>query len=338
MKLQNRLFVGRSIIGIDLGTTQTKIYVSGKGIAAREPTVVALDVRAGTVRSVGDAARNLLGRAPSSIVAVQPMRGGVIADYDMAVALLRELISPYRRRLFGTAAILSVPIGITDVERRAVREVAESAGISRAYLIDEPIAAAVGAKLPINRARANMVIHIGGGMTQVAVITMGSVVAAQAVKVGGNDLDEAIVADLKERYNLLVGNQTAEELKKQIGNAYPGGSMDIAQVQGRNLSGGLPETVSVTTQEVHVALSHPFVSIMEAVKATISQLSPDMASDLLQYGAVITGGTARLEGLPALISQATGFPVRAADEPENCVANGIGFVAEHFRSSRQLLS
>lgn len=323
-------------IGIDLGTNCVRLFVSGKGIVKREPTVVALDVRAGTVKSAGRDARDILGKAPSSIVAVQPVKGGVIADYDMAVALLREMLAPYRRG--NGAAIISVPTGITDVERRAVREAVQDAGVAKVYLIAEPIAAAIGAKLPVNRPRANMVIHIGGGRTQVAVLTMGAVVASETVRLGGLDLDEAIVDDLKARYNLLVGGKTAEEIKKQIGSAYPTGMMDISQVQGRNLANGLPETVSVTSKEVMDALAAPMVRILDAVKGTLSRLSPDLAGDLLQYGAVLTGGTALLSGLPELISQVTGFPVRVALSPEDCVANGIGFVSEHFRALRQVLS
>ncbi len=310
-------------VGIDLGTANILLYVRGRGIVAREPSVVALDRNAGKVLAVGSEALKMLGKTPSHIVAVRPLRDGVIANYDVTLTMLRHflrLVSKLRR----PTATICVPAGVTSVERRAVREAALAAGASRAWLIEEPVAAALGAGIDMQRPGGTMVVDLGGGTTDIAVLSMGSAVVSESVRVAGDRLDESISRMLRRCHNLMVGEQTAESLKIELGSAVPVAEQRQMEVRGRDVVNGLPRTVLVGSQEVQEALSEPIGSIVEAVRGVLERTPPELAADLLDRGVVLTGGGALLAGLDELIRQATGLPVRVAEDPITCVALGTG--------------
>ena len=310
-------------VGIDLGTANILLYVRGRGIVAREPSVVALDRNAGKVLAVGSEALKMLGKTPSHIVAVRPLRDGVIANYDVTLTMLRHflrLVSKLRR----PTATICVPAGVTSVERRAVREAALAAGASRAWLIEEPVAAALGAGIDMQRPGGTMVVDLGGGTTDIAVLSMGSAVVSESVRVAGDRLDESISRMLRRSHNLMVGEQTAESLKIELGSAVPVAEQRQMEVRGRDVVNGLPRTVLVGSQEVQEALSEPIGSIVEAVRGVLERTPPELAADLLDRGVVLTGGGALLAGLDELIRQATGLPVRVAEDPITCVALGTG--------------
>jgi len=310
-------------VGIDLGTANILLYVRGRGIVAREPSVVALDRNAGKVLAVGSEALKMLGKTPSHIVAVRPLRDGVIANYDVTLTMLRHflrLVSKLRR----PTATICVPAGVTSVERRAVREAALAAGASRAWLIEEPVAAALGAGIDMQRPGGTMVVDLGGGTTDIAVLSMGSAVVSESVRVAGDRLDESISRMLRRSHNLMVGEQTAESLKIELGSAVPVAEQRQMEVRGRDVVNGLPRTVLVGSQEVQEALSEPIGSIVEAVRGVLERTPPELAADLLDRGVVLTGGGALLSGLDELIRQATGLPVRVAEDPITCVALGTG--------------
>lgn len=322
-------------IGIDLGTANTLVYMRGKGIIIREPSVVAVDVKMDRVRYVGQEAKDVIGRTPGSIVAVRPLRDGVIADFDMTTSMLQEFI---RKALKGRAfagsrvrVIICIPSGVTAVERRAVKEATQNAGAKRVSIIEEPMAAAIGAGLPVADPTGSMIVDIGGGTSEVAVISLGGIVTSRSVRVAGDEFDSSIINYIKKKYNLLIGERTAENIKIAIGSAYPYAdnepSMDI---KGRNLLNGLPENITVTSEEIREALSEPLSHVIEAIKVTLEKTPPELAADIIDQGIMLAGGGALLKGLDLLIHAETGMPVKVAERPLDCVADGTGKVLENI--------
>ncbi|MGB0589699.1 MAG: rod shape-determining protein [Myxococcota bacterium] len=316
-------------LAIDLGTANTLIYVKGKGIVSSEPSVVAVqkDVRgARRVLAVGKDAKEMLGRTPGSIVAIRPMRDGVIADFEITEAMLRYFIQKAhnRRTLVRPRIIICVPYGITEVEKRAVRESAEAASAREVYLIEEPMAAAIGAGLPITEPSGNMIVDIGGGTTEVAVISLAGVVYSKSIKCGGDKMDEAIGNHIKRKYNLLVGERTAENIKCTIGTAYPTDEVMTMEVKGRDLLSGIPKTVTINSDEVREALSEPVFQITEAVRHALEGTPPELAADIVDKGIVIAGGGALLRNVDVLLREETGLPVTIAEDPMSAVVLGSG--------------
>lgn len=322
-------------IGIDLGTANTLVYMRGKGIIIREPSVVAVDVKMDRVRYVGQEAKDVIGRTPGSIVAVRPLKDGVIADFDMTTSMLQEFI---RKALKGRAfagsrvrVIICIPSGVTAVERRAVKEATQNAGAKRVSIIEEPMAAAIGAGLPVAEPTGSMIVDIGGGTSEVAVISLGGIVTSRSVRVAGDEFDSSIINYIKKKYNLLIGERTAENIKIAIGSAYPYAdnepSMDI---KGRNLLNGLPENITVTSEEIREALSEPLSHVIEAIKVTLEKTPPELATDIIDQGIMLAGGGALLKGLDLLIHAETGMPVKVAERPLDCVADGTGKVLENI--------
>lgn len=322
-------------IGIDLGTANTLVYMRGKGIIIREPSVVAVDVKMDRVRYVGQEAKDVIGRTPGSIVAVRPLKDGVIADFDMTTSMLQEFI---RKALKGRAfagsrvrVIICIPSGVTAVERRAVKEATQNAGAKRVSIIEEPMAAAIGAGLPVADPTGSMIVDIGGGTSEVAVISLGGIVTSRSVRVAGDEIDSSIINYIKKKYNLLIGERTAENIKIAIGSAYPYAdnepSMDI---KGRNLLNGLPENITVTSEEIREALSEPLSHVIEAIKVTLEKTPPELAADIIDQGIMLAGGGALLKGLDLLIHAETGMPVKVAERPLDCVADGTGKVLENI--------
>ena len=322
-------------IGIDLGTANTLVYMRGKGIIIREPSVVAVDVKMDRVRYVGQEAKDVIGRTPGSIVAVRPLKDGVIADFDMTTSMLQEFI---RKALKGRAfagsrvrVIICIPSGVTAVERRAVKEATQNAGAKRVSIIEEPMAAAIGAGLPVAEPTGSMIVDIGGGTSEVAVISLGGIVASRSVRVAGDEFDSSIINYIKKKYNLLIGERTAENIKIAIGSAYPYSdnepSMDI---KGRNLLNGLPENITITSEEIREALSEPLSHVIEAIKVTLEKTPPELAADIIDQGIMLAGGGALLKGLDLLIHSETGMPVKVAERPLDCVADGTGKVLENI--------
>ena len=322
-------------IGIDLGTANTLVYMRGKGIIIREPSVVAVDVKMDRVRYVGQEAKDVIGRTPGSIVAVRPLKDGVIADFDMTTSMLQEFI---RKALKGRAfagsrvrVIICIPSGVTAVERRAVKEATQNAGAKRVSIIEEPMAAAIGAGLPVAEPTGSMIVDIGGGTSEVAVISLGGIVTSRSVRVAGDEFDSSIINYIKKKYNLLIGERTAENIKIAIGSAYPYSdnepSMDI---KGRNLLNGLPENITITSEEIREALSEPLSHVIEAIKVTLEKTPPELAADIIDQGIMLAGGGALLKGLDLLIHSETGRPVKVAERPLDCVADGTGKVLENI--------
>jgi rod shape-determining protein MreB len=316
-------------LGIDLGTTSVRVFVKGKGIVLREPSVVAVD-RRGNILAVGEEAKRMIGKTPSSIVARQPLREGVIADYTTTAAMLRYFIRKAcgRWTLFKPEVIICVPAKATEVERRAVVDAAIEAGARRAFPIEEPMAAAIGAGLPITEPGANVVVDIGGGTTDIAVISLGGIVVSDSIRIGGIKLDDAIVRYIKREYNLLIGEQTAEEIKIRIGSAYKLPQELSMEVRGRDLVTGLPKTVRITSEEIRNALSEPVGQIVARVKAVLEQTPPELAAEVVTRGIVLTGGGALLRGLDKLLQLETGVPVRLAEDPISAVALGTGLALD----------
>jgi rod shape-determining protein MreB len=315
-------------IGIDLGTANTLVYMKGKGIVMREPSVVAVDVRTDDVLAVGKNAKAMIGRTPGSIVAVRPMKDGVIADFDITATMLKHFIKQaVKSTTFSKPhIIICIPSGVTEVERRAVEDAARQAGASNVELVEEPMAAAIGAGLPVNEPTGSMVVDIGGGTAEVAVISLGDIVTSVSVRCAGDKFDESIISYVKKKYNLLIGERTAEEIKIKIGSAFPTEDNDGASVEikGRNLVDGLPKNVTITAEEVREALSDPLALIIDAVKSTLEKTPPELSADIIDHGIMLTGGGALLRGLDSLVEKETGMPVHVADEPLDCVANGTG--------------
>ncbi|MBI2863043.1 MAG: rod shape-determining protein [Chloroflexi bacterium] len=327
-------------VGIDLGTANVLVYVKGKGIVLNEPSVVALATNENRILSFGNDARSMLGRTPGSISVIRPMRDGVIADYMITEAMLRHYIGRVcgGLRLSKPEVMICIPAGVTSVEQRAVRDAAEQAGAKRpAYLIPEPLAAAIGAKIPIASPTGNMVVDIGGGTTEAAVISMYGIVVSQSVRVAGNRIDEAIVAHVRRKHNLMIGDRTAEEIKIEIGSALPLPKEVTAEVRGRDQVSGLPKTITVTSTEVAHAIAEPLAAIVASVRSVLEQTPPELASDVIDRGMVLTGGGALLRNLDRLLTQETGVPSHVADQPMNCVAIGAGLALEHLEMIKRNL-
>ena len=326
-------------IGIDLGTANTLVYVKGQGIVLREPSVVA--VRSGTsqVLAVGDEAKRMLGRTPGNIVAVRPLKDGVIADFEMTESMLRHFITKvHNRKWVRPRVVIAVPSGITEVEKRAVKESAAHAGAREVYLIEEPMAAAIGVGLPVQDAAGNMIIDIGGGTTEVALISLSGIVFSRSVRVAGDELDEAIAGYMKRAYNLMIGERTAEEIKIKIGSAYPVEKETSMEVKGRDLVAGLPKTLTITSQEVREALLEPISTIVESVRVTLERCPPELSADLVDRGLVLAGGGALLRGLDKLLQEETGLPVHVAEDPLSAVAEGTGRMLNELKFLRQVAS
>ena len=314
-------------IGIDLGTANTLVFVKGKGIVIREPSVVAVDVRTQPpkVVAVGAEAKEMIGRTPGSITAVRPLKDGVIADFDVTADMLKAFIkraissSPFTR----ARVMICIPSGVTEVERRAVHDAARSAGAKYVSLIEEPMAAAIGAGLPVSEATGSMVVDIGGGTAEVAVLSLGDIVTSRSARVAGDDFDDAIIAYIKKKYNLLVGERTAEDIKIRIGSAYAYDGEGAMNVKGRNLMDGLPKNVEVTSEEIREALSDPVSQIIDAIRSTLEKTPPELAADIIDHGITLTGGGALLRGLDKLIEIETKMPVHIAQNPLDCVVDGI---------------
>ncbi len=315
-------------IGVDLGTATVLVFVKGKGIVLNEPSVVAIDKKTGQIFAVGEAARKMLGRTPGNIVAIRPLREGVIADYDSTERMLRYFIEKAcgKKFFFKPRVMVCIPSGVTGVEERAVREAAMQAGARQAYLIEEPMAAALGAGLDISDANGTMVVDIGGGTTDVAVLSLGGIVCSRSLRVGGDKFDEAIVRYIRREFNLMIGERSAEELKIHIGTAYAKSPRADAMmdVRGRDLVSGLPKTVPITGKQIHLAILEPVESIVAGVKEVLEKTPPELASDIINKGVVMTGGGAMLHGLDELLVQETGLPIHLADDPISCVALGTG--------------
>ncbi len=331
-------FLGRDM-AVDLGTANTLVYVRGKGIVLNEPSVVAIDTRDGRPLAVGSEAKRMIGRTPSNIQAIRPLKDGVIADFEICEKMLRYFIGKVHQSRFSKPRmIICVPSGITGVEQRAVQEAAEYAGARKpAYIIEEPMAAAIGAGLPIHEPSGNMVVDIGGGTTEVAVISLGGIVTSKSIRIGGDELDEAIIAYVKKEYNLALGERTAEEIKMTLGSAFKLPEELQAEIRGRDLVTGLPKTVLVSTDEIRRAIEEPINSIVDAVKDTLDATPPELSADIMEQGIVLTGGGALLSGLVERIHEETSMPIMVADNPLNCVAIGSGQCLEEFEALRQVL-
>jgi rod shape-determining protein MreB len=328
-------------LGIDLGTANTLVYVKGKGIVLQEPSVVAIDRDSGEVLKVGNEAKRMVGRTPGNIQAIRPMRDGVIADFDTTEKMLRYFINKAQRGrgLFRPRVIVGVPTGVTEVEKRAVVDATLQAGAREAYLIEEPMAAAIGSGLPVQEPTGSMIADIGGGTTEVAVISLGGIVSPRSIRVAGDEMDEAIAQYVRRSFNLMIGDRTAEEIKKEIGSAYPAQDDDRnLEVRGRDLVTGLPKTVQVSQREVREALSDPVNQIVDAVKQTLERTPPELAADIMDKGIVLSGGGALLRGLDLRIQEETGMPVHVADDPLTCVVRGTGEALDHFDVLRRVLS
>ena len=327
-------------IGIDLGTANTLVYVKDRGIVLREPSVVAIQQGSNRVLAVGEEAKRMLGRTPGNIVAIRPMKAGVIADFEVTEAMLRYFIRKAHNRkwVVRPRIIISVPSGITEVEKRAVKDSATHAGAREVYLIEEPMAAAIGVGLPVQEPAGNMIVDMGGGTTEVAIISLAGIVLSRSVRVGGDEMDEAIVQYLKRVYNLMIGERTAEEIKITIGSAYPLGEEMSMEVKGRDLVAGLPKTLTITSEEIREALQEPVAAIVEAIRITLERCPPELSSDLVDRGVVLAGGTSQLRGMDKLIAEQTGLPVHVAEDPLSAVAEGTGVVLHELNFLRKVSS
>lgn len=327
-------------IGIDLGTANTLVFMKGKGIILREPSVVAVDTRKDEVLYVGQEAKEVIGRTPGSIVAMRPLKDGVIADFDITANMLQRFIRKVCGHSFMARPniVICIPSGVTEVERRAVREAAVAAGGRRVSIIEEPMAAAIGAGLPVAEATGSMVVDIGGGTSEVAVISLGGIVTARSVRVGGDAFDFAIIQYIKRKHNLLIGERTAEQIKIDIGSAFPYEEELIMDIKGRNLVDGLPKNIQITPKEIREALADSISSVLDAIKTTLERTPPELAADIIDHGIMLTGGGAMLRGLDKLISKETGINVLIADDPLDCVAIGTGRVLEDIDRLRDVLS
>ena len=335
--------MANSIIGrdmaVDLGTANTLVYVRRKGVVLDEPSVVTLNDTTGEVIAVGHEARQMIGRTPDNITALRPLRGGVIADFEATEQMLRYFIHQvHRRRYFAKPRmVICVPSGITAVEQRAVKEAGYQAGAREVFIIEEPMAAAIGAGLPVHEATGNMVVDVGGGTTEVAVISLGGIVTSLSVRTAGDEIDAAIVSWMKKEHSLMLGERTAEEVKKTLASAFPSTDDPSGDVRGRDLVTGLPRTVTVTAAEVRKAIEEPLHAIVDAVRVTLDQTPPELAGDIMDRGIVLTGGGALLRGLDERLRHETGMPVHVADHPLTSVALGAGTCVEQFEALRQVL-
>jgi len=326
-------------MALDLGTANTLVYVRGRALVLNEPSVVAVNTTTSSILAVGSEAKRMIGRTPSHIRAVRPLKDGVIADFEITEKMLRYFIQKvhHRRFLAKPRVVVCVPSGITGVEQRAVEEATYSAGARSAFIIEEPMAAAIGAGLPIHEPTGNMVVDIGGGTTEVAVISLGGVVTSTSIRVGGDELDESIIQLAKKEYSLALGERTAEAIKVAIGSAYPASEDLIAEIKGRDLVSGLPKTIHISAEEVRQAIEEPVNAIIDAVKNTLDRCPPELAADVMDKGIVLTGGGALLKGMDERLRHETGMPIHVADNPLSCVALGSGKCLEEFEVLKRVL-
>src|ERR1700744_3887563 len=326
-------------IGIDLGTANTLVYVRDRGIVLREPSVVAIKAGSKRVLAVGDEAKRMLGRTPGDIIAVRPMKDGVIADFEITAAMLKSFIHKVSNRRGWQRRpriVIAVPTGITEVEKRAVKDSAINAGARDVYLMEEPMAAAIGVGLPVQEAAGNMIVDIGGGTTEVALISLGGIVFCRSVRVAGDELDESIINYMRRAYNLMIGERTAEDIKIKIGSAYPVEKESTMEVKGRDLVAGLPKTLTITSQEVREAMLEPISTIVDSVRVTLERCPPELSADLVDRGLVLAGGGALLRGLDRLLTEETGLPVHIAEDPLSAVAEGTGRALSEIKFLRQV--
>ncbi|GAA4970623.1 rod shape-determining protein [Yinghuangia aomiensis] len=334
----NLSFIGRDM-AVDLGTANTLVYVRGRGIVLNEPSVVAKNTSTGGILAVGAEAKKMIGRTPGNIVAIRPLKDGVIADFEITERMLRYFILKVHRRryLARPRVVICVPSGITGVERRAVVEASSQAGARSVHIVEEPMAAAIGSGLPVHEATGNMVVDIGGGTTEVAVISLGGIVTAQSIRVAGDELDMAIINFVKKEYSLLLGERSAEEIKMSIGSAYDLGDDAHSEIRGRDLVSGLPKTIVISTAEVRKAIEEPVNTIIDAVKTTLDKCPPELSGDVMDRGIVLTGGGALLRGLDERLRAETGMPIHIADNPLDSVAMGAGKCVEEYEALQQVL-
>ena len=327
-------------MGIDLGTANTLVYIKGKGIVTREPSVVAIQTNTKEVLAVGEEAKKMIGRTPGHIVAIRPLKDGVIADFDITQNMLKYFIrkANQKKSIFQPRVVVCVPSGVTEVEKRAVEEATIHAGARDAYLIEEPMAAAIGAGLPVHEATGSMIVDIGGGTTEVAIISLGGIVTSKSIRIGGDELDESIVYYIKKEYSLMIGERTAEEVKIVIGSADGGNKETKMQIRGRDLISGLPKTIEITSSEIHEAMKEPISNIIDAIKFTLEKTPPELASDIMEQGIMLTGGGALLNGIDRLIKSETGMPVHIAEDPLDCVAIGTGKALESIEILKKTTS
>ena len=331
-------FIGRDM-AVDLGTANTLVYVRGRGIVLNEPSVVAINTKTGAILAVGQEAKKMIGRTPAHIVAIRPLKDGVIADFDVTEKMLRYFIQKVHRRTFlaKPRVVVCVPSGITGVEQRAVEEATISAGARSAFIIEEPMAAAIGAGLPVHEPTGNMVVDIGGGTTEVAVVSLGGIVTSQSIRIGGDELDESIINYIKKEYSLMLGERTAEEMKMAIGSAFPMPVEQQAEIRGRDLVTGLPKTIVVSAEEIRRAIEEPVNQIVDAVKNTLDKTPPELAADIMDKGIVLAGGGSLLKGLDERLKHETGMPIHIAEDPLWSVAVGSGKCLEEFESLKRVL-
>lgn len=333
-----------SDIGIDLGTANCLVFVRDRGIVLNEPSVVAISENTKEILAVGSEAKRMLGRTPGNIRAIRPMKDGVIADFDITEQMLRYFIRkaiahvPSRRRLFHPNVLIAVPSGITEVETRAVKDSAQRAGAGDIFLIEEPMAAAIGVGLPIAEPSGSMIVDIGGGTTEVAVISLSGIVESRSIRVAGDEMDAAICQHMKRVYNLMIGERTSEEIKLKIGSAYPIEEESFMEVKGRDLISGLPKTIKISSGEIRTALQEPITNIVEAVRMTLERCPPELAADLIDRGIMLAGGGALLRGLDRLIAEETGLPVFVSEDPLKAVANGTGVVLQEIEAMSKALA
>ena len=334
----NLSFIGRDM-AVDLGTANTLVYVRGRGIVLNEPSVVAINVNTEGIVAVGADAKRMIGRTPSNIVAIRPLKDGVIADFDTTERMLRYFIQKVHRRrhLAKPRVVVCVPSGITGVEQRAVKDAGYAAGARKVYIIQEPMAAAIGAGLPVHEPTGNMVVDIGGGTTEVAVVSLGGIVTAQSIRVGGDEMDQSIIQYVKKEYSLLLGERTAEEIKIAIGSAFELDDEPVMEVRGRDLVSGLPKTVILSAGEIRKAIEESVNSVIDAVKATLDRCPPELAGDIMDRGIVLTGGGALLKGLDERLRRETGMPIHLTENALDCVALGAGKCVEEFEALQQVL-
>lgn len=330
--------LGRDM-AVDLGTANTKVHVKGKGIVLMEPSVVAIEKDGGKILAVGSEAKKMIGRTPGSIVAIRPLRDGVIADFDVTESMLRYFIQKVHKRSFMVKprVVVCVPSGVTEVEKRAVFEATLQAGARAAYLIEEPMAAAIGANLPVQEPTGNMVVDIGGGTTEVAVVSLGGIVTAESIRIGGDEFDEAIIQHVKKEYNVMIGERTSEEIKIEIGSAYPLPEEEDAEVRGRDLLSGLPKNIILSSEEIRAAIEEPLSAIITAIKGTLEKTPPELSSDIMDRGIVLTGGGSMLKGLDERLRQETGMPVHVTEDPMICVVMGSGKALEEIDVLKKVL-
>ncbi|MFH1361330.1 MAG: rod shape-determining protein [bacterium] len=326
-------------LGIDLGTATTLVFARGEGIILCEPSVVAIDRDSGKALAIGNEAKGMLGRTPANIVAVRPMRDGVIADFEITETMLRHFIkkSHNRSAFVRPRIVVGVPSGITGVEKRAVLDAAMHAGAREAYLVEEPMAAAIGANLPVSEAQGSMIVDIGGGTTEVAVLALGGIVVSKSIRVAGDEMDEAIVSHCRKNYNLLIGERTAEQIKIDIGSAFPLAEERTIEVRGRDLVTGLPKTLTLTSSEIRDALSDPVATVVDSVRMTLEQTPPELAADIMDRGIVMAGGGSLLRGLDKYLAQETDMSVYVVDDPISCVAYGTGKILEEIDTLKKVL-